>query len=122
MNEASNLLTNISENNYIFICIPVCTYVHACAAHMYYVCSYINVCSCIYMFIHTCVCSYVYVYACMHTERANKAKYKQLVNLSKGYIDRNPLHSSYNIPVNLIFFQNQKFKKILNSGKLSKRL
>lgn len=60
--------------------------------------------------------------ACIHKEKwkTNEAKYKQLVKLSKEYMDSNPLNSSYNIPANLILCQNQKFKKYLIWGNYQK--
>lgn len=117
MNEVSNVLTNVSENNYIFICTRVCiyTYVHVCVC----VCSYV-LCALMYKWAcsHMCVLIYVCVrtYVCVYTQRekgkANEAKYKQLVKRSKRYTDRNPLYSSCNTPVNLILYQNQKLKNI----------
>lgn len=61
------------------------------------------------------MCVYVY------TRRQKQMKQSiQLVKLNKKYTDRSSLHSSYNFSVNLILYQNEKFKKCLILGKVQK--
>lgn len=111
------MYSQMFQKTIIYLYVHVCVYIlmYMCVyvfAHMYYVHSCIN------GRVHTCVCSYmcVFVHMCVYTQRekgkANEAKYKQLVKRSKRYTDRNPLYSSYNTPVNLILYQNQKLKNI----------
>ena len=63
--------------------------------------------------------NYINVCVCIHTQKQMKQNI-QLVKLNKKYTDRSSLHSSYNFSVNLILYQNEKFKKCLILGKFQK--